>query len=85
MQRLAERSPSAMFAVRACSRAMVALPCAVAVAKMAPALCAAKVHTSLPAQHKADRYETPEANPELQPLFENNRKWVRGAASRAAA
>jgi hypothetical protein len=79
-QLAAESRQHAMFALRACSRAAVALPCAAAVLKGAPALCSAKVHTSPPRLHSADRYETPEANPELRLLFENNRKWVRDAA-----
>lgn len=65
-----------MFALRACTRAMVALPCAAAVVKSTPALCAAKVHSSAPRQQKLDRYDTLDSNPELRPLFENNRKWV---------
>ena len=68
-----------MFALRACSRAMVLLPPAAALAKTAPAVCAAKVHSSAPRPKPADRYDSLDSSPELKPLFENNRKWVSGA------
>lgn len=55
---------------------MVLLPPAAALAKTAPAVCAAKVHSSAPRPKPADRYDSLDSSPELKPLFENNRKWV---------